>query len=117
MKDMFISGGENVYPVEIENAIYQHPAVAQCAVIGLPDPKWGEVGLACVVLKAGRKTSEEEILVFLQSRLARFKIPRKVSFLTLLPTSSAGKILKRELRDRFTKNNDTSLSPPKNCQV
>lgn len=101
MKDMFISGGENVYPVEIENAAYQHPAVAQCAVIGLPDPKWGEVGLACVILKAGQSITEEELLEFLKGRLARFKVPQKVVFLKEFPVSSAGKILKRELRERF----------------
>ena len=101
-KDMIISGGENVYPVEIEQALYRHPAVHQCAVIGVPDAKWGEVGRACVVLKAGAAASEEELLTFLREHLAAFKVPKSVVFLDALPISAAGKILKRELRERFS---------------
>jgi fatty-acyl-CoA synthase len=100
-KDMFISGGENVYPAEIEAALYQHPAVHMCAVIGVPDPKWGEVGLACVVLKPGASAGEEELIAFMQDHLARYKVPKGVEFLSELPISAAGKILKRELQQRF----------------
>ncbi len=101
LKDMFISGGENVYPAEIEAALYRHPAVHMCAVVGLPDPKWGEVGLACVVRKPGAAVTGEELIAFLQNNLARYKVPRRVEFLDALPISAAGKILKRELRERF----------------
>jgi len=100
-KDMFISGGENVYPVEIENVLYKHPAVHMCAVIGLPDEKWGEVGKACVVLKPGQSVTEEELMKLMQENLARYKVPKSVSFMEALPLSSMGKILKRELRERF----------------
>jgi fatty-acyl-CoA synthase len=100
-KDMFISGGENVYPAEIEKALYQHPAVHMCAVIGLPDPKWGEVGKACVVLKPGATASEDELIQFMAERLAKYKVPKSVSFMEALPISAAGKILKRELRENF----------------
>ena len=100
-KDMFISGGENVYPAEIESALYKHPAVHMCAVVGIPDPKWGEVGLACVVIKPGEATTEKELIAFMQDRLAQYKAPRRVEFLDELPISGAGKILKRELRKRF----------------
>jgi len=102
-KDMFISGGENVYPAEIEKVLYQHPLVHMCAVIGLPDPNWGEVGKACVVLKPGQSTTEEELLKLMTERLAKYKIPKSVTFMDALPISAAGKILKRELRDQFTK--------------
>ena len=100
-KDMFISGGENVYPAEIEAVIYQHPAVHMCAVIGVPDPKWGEVGLACVVLKPGTSPTKEELIAFMQDHLARYKVPKSVEFLSELPISAAGKILKRELQERL----------------
>lgn len=100
-KDMFISGGENVYPAEIEKALYQHPAVHMCAVIGLPDSKWGEVGKACVVLKPNASATEEELLQFMAGRLAKYKVPKSVSFMDALPISAAGKILKRELREQF----------------
>ena len=103
-KDMFISGGENVYPVEIEKALYEHPAVAQCAVIGMPDDRWGEVGKAIVVLKPGAIATEEELIEYLKSRLAKFKVPKSVAFVDALPLSAAGKILKRELREMFVKN-------------
>lgn len=102
-KDMFISGGENVYPAEIEKVLYQHPSIHMCAVIGLPDPKWGEVGKACVVLKPNQSATEEELLKFMTERLAKYKVPKSVSFMVALPISAAGKILKRELRDQFTK--------------
>jgi len=101
-KDMFISGGENVYPAEIEKVLYQHPAVHMCAVIGLPDPKWGEVGKACVVFKPGSSATESELLQFMTDRLAKYKVPKSVSFLPELPISAAGKILKRELKQKFT---------------
>jgi fatty-acyl-CoA synthase len=100
-KDMFISGGENVYPAEIERVLYQHPAVLMCAVIGLPDPKWGEVGKACVVLKPGASASAEELLDFMAARLARFKTPKSAEILKSLPISAAGKILKRELKETY----------------
>ncbi len=100
-KDMFISGGENVYPAEIERVLYQHQAVHMCAVIGLPNTKWGEVGKACVVLKAGQTTEEEELLKFMTERLAKYKVPKSVSFMEALPISAAGKVLKRELREQF----------------
>jgi fatty-acyl-CoA synthase len=103
-KDMFISGGENVYPAEIEAALYKHPTVHMCAVIGVPHEKWGEVGKACVVLKPGTTASEEELITFMQQHLARYKAPKSVEFLNELPISAAGKILKRELRERFVGN-------------
>jgi fatty-acyl-CoA synthase len=97
-KDMFISGGENVYPVEIENVLYKHPAVHMCAVVGLSDPKWGEVGRACVVLKPGATATEEELMAHMQQHLAKYKVPKSVAFMDALPLSGMGKILKRELR-------------------
>jgi fatty-acyl-CoA synthase len=98
-KDMFISGGENVYPLELETALYEHPAVQQCSVVGVPDAKWGEVGRAFVVLKPGTAATPEELLTHLRERVARFKVPKKVELLERLPVSPAGKILKRELRE------------------
>ena len=106
-KDMFISGGENIYPAEIEKALYQHPAVHMCAVIGLPDERWGEVGKACIVLKAGQSTTEAELLTWMNEHLAKYKVPKSVSFMDALPISAAGKILKRELRDTWTQRLQT----------
>jgi len=97
-KDMFISGGENVYPAEIENALYKHPAVHMCAVVGIPDARWGEVGKACVVLKPGQPAEEGELIAFLKENLAGYKVPKSVIFYDALPLSGMGKILKRELR-------------------
>ena len=96
-KDMFISGGENVYPTEIEAVLYQHPAVQMCAVIGLPDAKWGEVGQAYVVLKKNAAATPDELLAHLKARLARYKVPRQVVIVASLPLSAAGKILKRKI--------------------
>lgn len=103
-KDLFISGGENVYPAEIEAALYKHPAVHLCAVVGVPAPRWGEVGKACVVLRPGSKTTGEELLGFLRERLAAYKVPKSVEFMDSLPLSGMGKVLRRELRQRFVKS-------------
>jgi fatty-acyl-CoA synthase len=107
-KDMFISGGENVYPAEIEAVLYRHPAVHMCAVIGVPDEKWGEVGMACVVLKPGTTAGESELIEHMRGHLARYKVPRSVTFLPGLPISAAGKILKRELREELVGHKETS---------
>ena len=103
VKDMFISGGENVYPREIERVLEEHPKIAQVQVIGVPDSKWGEVGRAIAVLKSGQDASEEEILEFCAGKLAKFKIPKSVRFTdSFTPyVSGAGKILKRRLREDF----------------
>ncbi len=103
-KDLFISGGENVYPAEIEAALYKHPAVHLCAVVGVPAPRWGEVGKACVVLRPGSKTTGEELLCFLRERLAAYKVPKSVEFMDSLPLSGMGKVLRRELRQTFVKS-------------
>lgn len=101
-KDMFISGGENVYPVEIEQVLYKHPAVLMCAVVGVPDAKWGEVGLACVVLRPGQQATDTALFELLRQHLAPYKVPRRIEFLDALPLSGMGKVLKRELRARYS---------------
>ncbi len=102
VKDMIISGGENVYSAEVENAIYQHEAVSQCAVIGIPHEKWGEQVHAVVVVKEGASLTEDELIAFCRSLIAGYKCPGSVSFQTEpLPLSGAGKILKTELRKPY----------------
>ncbi len=96
-KDMIISGGENVYPVEVETALYTHPDILEAAVIGIPHAKWGEVPKAFVVLRAGARLTEEEVISYCRTRLAGYKVPKAVEFRSELPRSAAGKILKREL--------------------
>jgi acyl-CoA synthetase (AMP-forming)/AMP-acid ligase II len=98
VKDMIVSGGENVYPAEVENALMAHPAIADVAVIGVPDEKWGEVPKAIVVRKAGVEVTEEEIVAFARERLAGFKTPKSVAWADALPRNPSGKILKKDLR-------------------
>lgn len=102
VKDMIISGGENVYSVEVENALFAHPVVAECAVVGIPDEKWGEKVHAIVRLKDGQSATDEELIEHCKELIASFKCPRSVSFREdPLPLSGAGKVLKRELRAPF----------------
>jgi fatty-acyl-CoA synthase len=98
VKDMFISGGENVYPAEVEKMLYHHPSVQDCAVIGVPDPKWGEVGKAIVVLKPDAVADANAILQFAADRLGKYKVPKSVMFVNSLPRNASGKILKSKLR-------------------
>ena len=98
-KDMYISGGENVYPAEVENIIYQLPQIAEAAIIGVPDEKWGEVGFAFIVIKENESLSEEEIYNHCLKNLAKFKIPKGVEFIKALPRNATGKVLKRTLRE------------------
>ncbi|MFB7336192.1 class I adenylate-forming enzyme family protein [Streptomyces adustus] len=100
-KDMIITGGENVYSSEVENALYEHPAVAEAAVIGLPDPVWGEKVAAVVVRREGQEVSADDIVAQCRSRLASYKQPRAVFFADALPKTVSGKIRKNDLRDRF----------------
>ncbi len=98
LKDMYISGGENVYPAEIEQVIYTHPGVAECAVIGVPDPTWGEVGKAFVVARDGERLEADGVLAHLDGRLARYKLPKAVTIVPELPHNASGKLLKSRLR-------------------
>lgn len=102
LKDMIVTGGENVYSGEVEAAIYKHPAVREVAVFGIPDPQWGELVMACVVLKSGMALSTKDLTSHCRQFLANYKIPRRVEFSDAeLPKSGSGKILKRILRERF----------------
>jgi acyl-CoA synthetase (AMP-forming)/AMP-acid ligase II len=101
MKDMIITGGENVYSREVEEILYAHPAVSEAAVIGLPDEKWGERVAAVITLRAGAAATDAEIVRFCREKLAGFKTPREVLFVDEIPKNVSGKVLKRELRDRF----------------
>ena len=98
IKDMVISGGENVYPAEIEDVLHAHPAVLEAAVVGVPDERWGEACAACVVLREGSNVGTEELQRLCRDRLARFKVPKTFAFVDALPRSSMGKVLKDELR-------------------
>jgi len=100
-KDMYISGGENVYPAEVEQVIYELPQVAEAAVIGVPDEKWGEVGKAIIVLKSGMQLSAEQVIASCRQKLAKYKIPKSVVFVETLPHTAAGKVLKHELRKQY----------------
>jgi len=108
-KDMIISGGENVYPKEIENAIYELDAVAECAVFGIPDDKWGEIPIAYVLLKSAASLTEEEIVDHCARRLARFKRPRQVKFVESFPKTPIGKIQKNLLRDKYWQGKEKKI--------
>jgi acyl-CoA synthetase (AMP-forming)/AMP-acid ligase II len=100
LKDMIISGGENIYPAEIESVIIGIPGVSEVAVIGLPDEKWGEIACAIVVADQS-EVSEQQIVEFCGARLARYKLPKKVMFVQEIPHNASGKILKRVLRENY----------------
>jgi len=108
-KDMIISGGENVYPREIEEVFIQHPAVREVAVIGIPDPKWGEAIKAVVALRPGRPTTEEDLINFCKDHIASYKKPKSVDFVKTLPKNNYGKILKRELRAEYWKDKERQV--------
>lgn len=99
IKDMVISGGENIATPEVERVLYEHPAVLEAAVVASPDPRWGEVPAAYVALRPGAEATPEEIIAFCAARLAKFKAPKIVRFVDTLPRNPSGKVLKRELRD------------------
>jgi len=103
-KDMIISGGENVYPAEIEEVLYKHPKILECAVLGVHDEKWGESIKAVVVCKPGEQLSEQEVIDYCKSHLASYKKPRSVDFVESLPRSALGKVLKRVLREQYGKS-------------
>src|SRR5262249_9190353 len=99
-KDMFIVGGFNAYPAEIERELLLHPAIAQAAVIGIPDDRLGEVGMAYVVVRPGAKLVPEDLIAWSRDRIANYKVPRRVEILPALPMNATGKVLKYELRTR-----------------
>ncbi|TCO60647.1 long-chain acyl-CoA synthetase [Actinocrispum wychmicini] len=110
LKDMIIVAGEKIYPTEIENALTKHPAVAEAAVIGIPDDRFGEAVCAFVALRPDQQTGRRDLMVFLRDHLAAFKIPARFEFLEHVPRNPSGKILRRELRDRFWRDRDRQVN-------
>jgi len=110
IKDMIISGGENVYPAEVESAIYGHPAIAEVAVIGVPSAKWGEEVKACVVAKPGQEVDEADVIAWARERIAAFKAPKSVDVIPLMPRNASGKILRRELRAPYWEGQERQVS-------
>ena len=111
LKDMIVTGGENVYSGEVEAVIYQHPAVREVAVFGIPDPRWGELVAACVVRRPGKTLSEDELIAHCRRALANYKVPRRVELSDAeLPKSGTGKILKRILREPFWADRKRAVS-------
>jgi acyl-CoA synthetase (AMP-forming)/AMP-acid ligase II len=100
-KDMFIVGGFNAYPAEIENMIMRHPAVGQVAVVGVPDERLGEVGLAFVVPRRGASVDPDQIMAWCRGEMANYKVPRRVRVVDALPLNASGKVLKYELREQY----------------
>ena len=100
-KDVIVSGGENISSVEVEAMLYEHAAVLEAAVVGVPDPKWGEVPRALVILKSGQQASEQELINFCRANMAHFKTPKSVEFVTELPKTATGKVQKFALRERY----------------
>ena len=107
-KDMIITGGENVYPIEVENVLYRHPAVQEVAVIGVPDPYWVESVHALVMLKKNSQATEEEIITFCREQIAHYKAPKSVEFVESLPKNPQGKILKRMIRSKYWKTTEAT---------
>jgi acyl-CoA synthetase (AMP-forming)/AMP-acid ligase II len=109
LKDMIISGGENIYSPEIERVLAEHPAVAEVAIIGVPDDRWGESVKAVVALKPGSEVSPEELIDFCREHLASYKAPKSVDVLEALPRNPTGKILKRDLRAPYWQGRDRQV--------
>jgi acyl-CoA synthetase (AMP-forming)/AMP-acid ligase II len=109
IKDMIVTGGENVYPAEVENALFSHEAIADVAVIGVPNKKWGESVKAIVVLKPGITSSEEDIITYAKSKIASYKVPKSIDFAEVLPRNPSGKLLKRELRAPYWKDQERQV--------
>jgi len=109
-KDMYISGGENVYPAEVENVLYQLPQVAEAAIIGVPDDRWGETGKAVLVLKPDAQLSADEVIGHCLDKLAKFKVPASVEFIQALPRNATGKVLKRTLREQYVATDAPAIS-------
>src|SRR5690606_3847890 len=109
IKDMIVSGGENVYPAEVEKALQAHPAVREVAVIGVPDKKWGEAVKAVIVLKPGTAATAEELIAHARSLIAGYKVPKSIDFMDSLPRNAAGKILRRELRKPYWEGRDRQV--------
>jgi acyl-CoA synthetase (AMP-forming)/AMP-acid ligase II len=108
-KDMIISGGENIYPREVEEILYQHPSIQEAAVIGIPDTYWVERVHAVVVLREGVRVTPEEIMEFCKKRIARYKAPKSIELVAALPKTPSGKILKRELREKYWEGLDRKI--------
>jgi len=110
VKDMIVSGGENVYPAEVENAIMGHPAVGDVAVIGVPDPRWGEAVKAIVVKKPGLEADPADIIAFARERIAGYKLPKTVDFIDVLPRNPSGKVLRKDLRTPYWEGRDRQVN-------
>jgi long-chain acyl-CoA synthetase len=110
VKDMIISGGENIYPAEVQSALFGHPAVADVAVIGIPDPRWGEAVKAIVVVKPGATASAAELIAFSRERIAHFKSPSSIDFVEALPRNASGKLLKRVLRAPYWEGRERQVN-------
>lgn len=110
VKDMIISGAENIYPAEVESAMFGHPDIADVAVIGVPDDKWGEAVKAVIVLKPGVEADEQGIVEYTRSQIAGYKVPKSVDFVDMLPRNASGKVLKRELRDLYWAGRDRGVN-------
>ena len=110
VKDMIVSGGENVYPNVVESMLFQHPSVADVAVIGVPDEQWGETVKAVVVLRDGASATDDEIMDFCRGKLGGFERPRSVDFIDALPRNATGKVLKRELREPYWEGYDRRVA-------
>ena len=107
---MIVSGGENVYPAEVENAIFGHPGVADVAVIGVPDEKWGEAVKAIIVAKEGENPSAEDIIAWARERIAGYKLPKSVDYIDALPRNPSGKILRKDLREPYWEGQERRVS-------
>jgi acyl-CoA synthetase (AMP-forming)/AMP-acid ligase II len=108
-KDMIISGGENIFPNDIEEVLYRHPAVEMAAVVGAPDPKWGEIVVAAVKLKPGISVDEAELIAHCKAQLSSFKVPKRIDFRDQMPMSSFGKILRRDVRESYWQQQDVKV--------
>jgi acyl-CoA synthetase (AMP-forming)/AMP-acid ligase II len=106
---MIVTGGENVYPAEVENALFSHEAIADAAVIGVPDKKWGEAVKAVIVLESGSTVSEEQIIAYVKTKIAGYKVPKSIDFTDALPRNPTGKLLKRELRAPYWKDQERQV--------
>lgn len=110
IKDMIISGGENVYPAEVESAIYGHPAIAEVAVIGVPSERWGEEVKACCVAKPGMDIDEGDVIAYTRERIAAFKVPKSIDIIPEMPRNASGKILRRQLRAPYWEGQERQVS-------